>query len=475
MCRALLVKVVRGAIGLVVLIVAIPVLGFSQELLVIWPDIEQGACTLIVGPNGTGVLIDAGTLYSGAPDVPLVEWLQTFARSHRSFHLRYIIATHYHTDHICWIDDVIRAGLLDRDGVVYDRGGNYSERSIAFLAYKTAVRSYRKTISLGQTIGLDGASLQCLVAAGAVYGDGAISTTDENNLSLGFLLAYKDFQLWVGGDLGKEIEILAKDVIGDVDVYVMHHHGSKTSSSMPFLSALKPEITICQVGEKNPYGHPHELTIRSVFNTPDTDGDTTNGTPILILQNRGYYSGNNPRVYIADPDGPGGLPGTIELKTDGTSYTISAPGLSVPISLSTDRAEKAPETVTSTSESVPPATECTLSVILESVELVYNNHVGNDWYLEFFVNGQQVPVYQFGLPKVVWTTTFSEMTTITVKARVIEEDKYPDVGFAMKTFTVTCPSHSQAATLEVLVREDRGRYAGNTALWRFRIRVETSQ
>ena len=41
MCRALLVKVVRGAIGLVVLIVAIPVLGFPQELLVIWPDIEQ--------------------------------------------------------------------------------------------------------------------------------------------------------------------------------------------------------------------------------------------------------------------------------------------------------------------------------------------------------------------------------------------------------------------------------------------------
>ena len=101
--------------------------------------------------------------------------------------------------------------------------------------------------------------------------------------------------------------------------------------------------------------------------------------------------------------------------------------------------------------------------------------MGNDWYLEFFVNGQQVPVYQFGLPKVVWTTTFSEMTTITVKARVIEEDKYPDVGFAMKTFTVTCPSPPQAATLEVLVREDRGRYAGNTALWRFRIRVETSQ
>ncbi len=118
---------------------------------------------------------------------------------------------------------------------------------------------------------------------------------------------------------------------------------------------------------------------------------------------------------------------------------------------------------------------CAVTVTLESVDLVYNNHVGNDWTLELFVNDQQVPVYQFGIPKVVWTTTFSGAVTVTVTARAIEEDKYPDIGFTTKTFTIACPSYPQEATLEVLVRENRGRYAGNTALWRFQIRVETSQ
>jgi competence protein ComEC len=40
------------------------------------------------------------------------------------------------------------------------------------------------------------------------------------------------------------------------DVLLVPHHGSKTSSSDAFLSAVKPRIAIVQAGYRNRFGHP---------------------------------------------------------------------------------------------------------------------------------------------------------------------------------------------------------------------------
>jgi len=435
------------------LIASFPIL--ADGLTVAWPDIEQGACTLIVGPDGTGALIDAGTLYARSPDEDVVSWLREFSEAHPGFHLRYVFVTHYHQDHICWIDDIVAAGLLAPDGVVYDRGGSYS--TATFAAYESAVSPYRQTINLGQVIDLgDGATLQCLVAAGQVYGDGSISTSDENNLSLGLLLSYADFQLWVGGDLEREMERLAKDVIGDVDVYVVHHHGSRTSSTDAFLGALKPEVAICQVGS-NSYGHPTGETLQNLISAVDTDGDPENGTPLVILQNQGSYEGRLDNVFVADPDGPGGIAGTVELTTDGTTYTIRIPSLPTPLSLSTDSpiAEGSDRESAAQEEPLPVGEDCPGTYVLTLTGHrmpVY--HSSKYWILIVYPEGSgagMVTAARSSLNEQVFERELNPGDTVSLWIAAIDPEKWPDVGQTtyVVNIPVPCPKVGWSITFEV--------------------------
>ena len=40
------------------------------------------------------------------------------------------------------------------------------------------------------------------------------------------------------------------------DVLLVPHHGSKTSSSAPFLAAVQPQLALVQAGYRNRFGHP---------------------------------------------------------------------------------------------------------------------------------------------------------------------------------------------------------------------------
>jgi competence protein ComEC len=45
------------------------------------------------------------------------------------------------------------------------------------------------------------------------------------------------------------------------DVLIVAHHGSKTSSTEPFLDLVDPRVAIFQVGYRNRFGHPHRIVL----------------------------------------------------------------------------------------------------------------------------------------------------------------------------------------------------------------------
>jgi competence protein ComEC len=45
------------------------------------------------------------------------------------------------------------------------------------------------------------------------------------------------------------------------DVLLVPHHGSKTSSTEPFLDSVEPLVAVFQVGYRNRFHHPHPTVL----------------------------------------------------------------------------------------------------------------------------------------------------------------------------------------------------------------------
>ncbi len=93
-----------------------------------------------------------------------------------------------------------------------------------------------------------------------LWPDKGYYTENENNMSNVYLVQYANVKILITGDIEKEVENLILDRIVDVDIVIVPHHGSKTSSSEEFIDKIKPEIAIFSYG-RNTYGIPSQEVI----------------------------------------------------------------------------------------------------------------------------------------------------------------------------------------------------------------------
>lgn len=81
---------------------------------------------------------------------------------------------------------------------------------------------------------------------------------DDNQSSISGILTVNGIQILLTGDIdiASELAILATNMLMDVDIIKVSHHGSKSSTSGSFIDMAKPEIGIIGVGKNNQFGHP---------------------------------------------------------------------------------------------------------------------------------------------------------------------------------------------------------------------------
>jgi len=270
---------------------------FPQRVTIHHIDVGQGDATLIRTSNGKAILIDAGD--TGKGEDVILPYLQNLGITS----IDYLIASHYHSDHIGAIDEIVEGLSPDSIRTVLDRGSTAPlPTTKAFRQYWSAAQttSRHQTVSLGHSIKLtDELSLQCLAVDGAVLGRGEIkgSKGDENNRSIAWLLSSEhteggknfSFRYFTGGDCGGVTEAYAgletplASVVGDVDAMKINHHGSRYSTNRTFLDSLRPEAIVISVGDRNTYHHPAQETldrlqsttsVRYIYQTESGNGGT---------------------------------------------------------------------------------------------------------------------------------------------------------------------------------------------------------
>ena len=60
----------------------------------------------------------------------------------------------------------------------------------------------------------------------------------------------------------QELALLQRLALQPVDILLVPHHGSQTSSTNGFIEALRPQWAVVQAGYRNRYGHPASRVVQ---------------------------------------------------------------------------------------------------------------------------------------------------------------------------------------------------------------------
>ncbi len=90
---------------------------------------------------------------------------------------------------------------------------------------------------------------------------GGFSDTNDNSLVLRFNLGGDTYLLAGDIESSAETKLVSSGSDLSADILKVAHHGSSTSTSAKFLSAVDPDIAVISCGENNSYGHPDETVL----------------------------------------------------------------------------------------------------------------------------------------------------------------------------------------------------------------------
>ena len=252
-------------------------------------DVGQGDAALVVCDDKT-MLIDGGK-----PSASSI--IYTYLKNLNIDYLDCIVASHADDDHI---------GGLSAPLAKMNVG------NVIAPATEADTRSYNslktKTEEQGLTIQhpKPGDSMDLGSSKIEFYGPITESESDRNNGSIVMKIIYGDTSFLFTGDAEREEEQEILNAGYDLSTTVLKvgHHGSKNSTTYPFLREIMPQYAVISVGD-NSYGHPTEDTLSrlrdadvKVYRT-DMQGDiiaTSDGKTVTITTKKNADAETNPTV-----------------------------------------------------------------------------------------------------------------------------------------------------------------------------------
>ena len=226
------------------------------EAAVYFLDVGQGDSALIRIGEDFAMLVDAGIRESGDA---IEEDLAALGVTE----LDAVIATHPHADHIGAMTQIIEA---------YPIGTFYmpvlpDDQTPTTATYENMLDALDK-----QNVPVEQITDKTEIAApeNAVFdvlSPRAGDAFDEiNDYSAVVRFTYGSVSFMLTGDAEEPVEenILESGAEISAQVLKCGHHGSSSSTSLPFLRRVNPAVAVISCGADNKYGHPHRETLESL-------------------------------------------------------------------------------------------------------------------------------------------------------------------------------------------------------------------
>jgi competence protein ComEC len=161
-----------------------------------------------------------------------------------------VIASHSDEDHIAGIELVLRTFSTDR--LILPKWMLQSRESLGMIRIARRRDVEIVPVARGSTVDIGPASMEVLWPP-------AVDPPEiENERSLVAMLRLNGGTTLLTSDIGRstELRLLEMGVLSS-EILLAPHHGSRHSSSPPFLDAVRPRLALIPAGPENLHNHPH--------------------------------------------------------------------------------------------------------------------------------------------------------------------------------------------------------------------------
>jgi beta-lactamase superfamily II metal-dependent hydrolase len=309
----------------------------DKRLDLYWIDVEGGAATLMVTPAGESVLLDTGNLGRRDPE-RIVKVAGEIAGLKQIDHL---VITHYHGDHFggaITLADLMPIRNLYDNGKFENMPDDPGKAYFDLKAEKKHVVKPAMTLPLKQS-GEKAPKLSFTFLGGKTqFIEAPAGTLDNTNIcsaarekerdgsdnanSVVMVVQFGGWRFYDAGDLTWNQEarlVCPKNLVGQVDVYQVTHHGLDSSNNPLVLRSLLPRVAVMNNGTTkgclpevfaNLKDTPSLEAVYQVHKNLRADG-ATNNVPDEYIANRDEKCQAN---YIK-----------LSVAPDAKTYTVSIP------------------------------------------------------------------------------------------------------------------------------------------------------
>jgi competence protein ComEC len=217
-------------------------------------DVGQGDALFIESPSGTQIMFDGGPARKILG--PLSRVMPPFDRT-----IDAIVITNPDADHIGGFADILKYYKV---GLVLEPGTQNNSKT--FQNLKKEIQAQKIPVILakkGMRVNMGGGT-----AIDILFPDRDVYSWSTNSGSIVARLEYGDTSVMLTGDATSETEkiILGSNPQNRIKSRILKvgHHGSRSSTSAPFLAAVAPSYALISDGRGNNYGHPHQEVLNSL-------------------------------------------------------------------------------------------------------------------------------------------------------------------------------------------------------------------